>query len=305
MAFSPDGSLLATVSSPPQGAGLALWSINAAGASELVAGVQLPDALYGLAWLPGTELPTFYTVGWQGLLQWQLEPEELASTAVHMPAGLRGVALTAVVACSEAAEESDAGGSDSKWRQEMQRSTSSAAVVVGDGNGRVWRLQLDPTGQDVQSSLLLAELQGQSVSCLQAAGQLVAAGTAGGTLLLLEEEGWSCEGARWRMLRCEQLDGAISSMQLDAASRTASAATACGTLWRVAPGSPPQVLLCGQQHSMRGWHLAPGAAWKDTPAAAAVASASGVAVWQPVSQQQGGSHEASCLHRRRPLPVLY
>ena len=158
MAFSPDGSLLATVSSPPQGASLALWSINAAGASELVAGVQLPVALAGLAWLPGTELPTFYTVGRQGLLQWQLEPEELASSAVHMPAGLRGVALTAVAACSEAAEESDAGGSDSKWRQEVQRSTSSAAVVVGDGNGRVWRLQLDPTGQDVQSSLLLAEL---------------------------------------------------------------------------------------------------------------------------------------------------
>ena len=252
--------------------------------------MQLPDSLAGLAWLPGTELPTFYTAGRQGLLQWQLEPEELTSSAVHMPAGLRGVALTAVAACSEAEDESDAGDSGSSWSRGAQRSAGSAAVVAGDGSGRVWRLQLDPTGQDVQSSLLLAELQGQSVSWLQAAGQLVAAGTAGGTLLLLEEEGWSGKDAGWRMLRCEQLDGAVGSMQLDATSRTASAATACGTLWRVGPGGAPQVLLCGQQHSMRGWHLAPGAAWKDAPAAAAVASASGVAIWQPVSEHQGGSH---------------
>jgi hypothetical protein len=36
-----------------------------------------------------------------------------------------------------------------------------------------------------------------------------------------------------------------------------------------------------------------------------VASASGVAIWQPVSEQQGSSRTASCLQGRMPLPDLH
>lgn len=288
--FSGNGSLLASLSTDPQrGSSLALWVVAGCQA-ELVAGVQLPQPAAGLVWTGDTEQgspPTFYTVGKQGLTQWQLEPEAMGSTAVHMPAALRGVALTAVAWSED--EEWCGAAAVSRWRP-AQRGSS---VLVGDGSGRVWLLDVD-SGQDVRSWKLLAELHGQPVTCLQAAGPLIAAGTADGTLLLLAAQGGRQQDDAWHVLCCEQLDGAVLHLQLNATARTATAASAAGTLWRVAPGVSPEVLLCGQQHSMNGWHLAQGATWKGKGAAAAVASAAGVAVWQLVSLQAGGRLGAGC-----------
>jgi len=299
LAFSPDGSLLASLSHAPDGSGssLALWSTEDPADAEMVAAVQLPGVVADLAWAAQDApeaAPTFYTAGAQGLVQWQLEPEALTSTAVHMPAVLRGVPLTAV-AC---AAEGPAGHEQEDSRQHgaaHTSKTSSSTVYVGDGSGRVWQLEVDE-GQDVRRSQVLAEVQGQAVTCLCAAGaSLLAVGTGSGGLLLLAEEAWSGREATWRMLSGEQLDGAIVGLQLDADRRSVTAATACGTLWQLAPGSSSgsssnsgsafsaQVLLCGQQHSLRGWHLAPGAAWKGAQPAVAMASDAGVAVWQLVS----------------------
>lgn len=248
-----------------------LWAVGSQAQPELVASVQLPEAIAGLAWVPGAELPTFLTASQHGLQQWRLQPEELASAAVHLTAALRGVGLTAV-----AVVEAECGTGPETW---LQRQGQGCTVVVGDGSGRVWLLDVD-SGQDVRSVHVLAEVQGQSLSCLRACGPgLVAAGTAAGALLLLAAEGGREKDDPWRLLCCEQLDGAVLAVQLDAGSREARAATGTGTVWQVSPGAAPQVTICGQQHSARSWHMAPGAAWSGGVPVAAVASASGVAVW--------------------------
>lgn len=288
MAFSPDSSLLVTLSHPGSGTHLALWSVGEQPA-ELVAGVELPAAVSGLAWATRTEQPTFYTVSHHGLVQWQLEPEDLTSSAVHMPPALRGLALSAV-ACGAGAGHgsSDSGSSAGSWQQlrEMGTTASSAdsAVIVGDGNGQVWRLLVD-AGQDAHSPVLLADLQGLAVSCLQSDGQLCAVGTASGSLLLLAEGAHdsSLKRGAWRIVCSEQLDGAVTGLQVHAGSSQVAAATACGMLWQAGPSAPPSVLLCGQQHSMQGCHIALGAAWKNIPPTAALASASGISIWLLVS----------------------
>lgn len=275
--FSPDACLLAS-SSLQQGASLALWAVGSQpGAAELVAGVQLPSPVAGLAWAPAAELPAFLTAGPQGLTYWQLQPEELVCTAVHLPAPLRGVPLTALAVAPEAEAASCRGGRRRAQAQHLP-------VLAGDTRGRVWFLQVD-SGQDVRSSAILAEVQGSAVTSLRMASQLVAAGTANGAAMLLVAEGGLDKDAAWKLLCCEQLDGGVTSLRLDAGARAATAATAAGTLWQLAPGAAPQVFLCGQQHPVRGWHLAPGAAWKGAPPTAAIASAAGVSVWQ---LQQGG-----------------
>lgn len=284
--FSPDGSLLASGSLQQQGASLALWATSQElGAAELVAGVQLPGPLAGVAWVPGADPPAFLTAGPAGLTYWQLEPEELACTAVHLPAALRGVPLTAVAVGRQAQAARRTGGGTRRSQVQL------VPALVGDGCGRVWRLDID-SGQDVRSHSLLAQLEGQAVTSLHMAGQLACAGAANGTLLLLAAEGGRDQDDSWRVLRCEQLDGAVASLRLDTAGRQAMAATAAGTLWQVAPGTAPQVLLCGQRHPVRSWHMAPGVAWQGAPPAAATASAAGVAVWQLQQGSSGGAARA-------------
>lgn len=296
LALSPEGGLLVSLSSDPRrGSSLALWSVGRrAGEAELVAAVALPEAVAALAWCGDGEQPAFYTAGPAGLVRWQLEPEALGSTAVHLPAALRGVPLTAVAWAED--EEWRGGAGTSRWRPAARGSR----VVVGDGGGRVWLLDVDE-GQDVRSWQLLAEMQGQAVTCLQAAGPLVAAGTAAGTaagsLLLLAAVGGRPQDDAWRALCCEQLDGPVQHIQLGAAARVATATTATGTLWRAAPGSVPAVLLCGQQHAAHSWQLTHSAAWKGDHPVAAVASAAGVALWQLV----GG---AGAVGRARVRSIL-
>ncbi len=236
-----------------------------------------------LAWCMCGEQAVLYTAGSQGLTHWQLMRDDLASTTVHLPAALRGVPLTAV---AWAAGEEGAATRGTRWRAAGQ----GDAVLVGDCNGRAWLLDVDE-GQDVRHSQLLAEQPGQPVSCLAASGPSVAAGSADGTLRLLASEAGPEAGSTWKLLCCERLDGAVVAAQLDAGCQAVAAATCIGTLWQVAPGAHSRVLLCGQAQPMRSWQLAPGAAWKGDPAAAAIASATGVSVWQ-LTQVSNVRHKA-------------
>ncbi|KAL4458496.1 hypothetical protein ABPG75_013361 [Micractinium tetrahymenae] len=283
LAFSPCGSLLASLAHSPDDltSSLALWLVEEPEAAELVAGVELPGAVAGLAWeapSPGS-LPVFYTAGSQGLTQWQLEPEALTSTAVHIPAVLRGVALTAVATCCAPAREEE-----EEENQGSGASTAGAArlsrVYVGDASGRVWQLEVD-SGQDVRQARLLSEVPGQGISCLCAtAPHLLAVGIATGSLLLLTEDSASEGEASWKVLAGEQLDGTVQHLHVDAGRQEVTAATAAGTLWGIPAGSDPtRVLLCGQQRRLSSWHLAAGAEWKRVPPTVALASAAGVAVW--------------------------
>ncbi len=300
LAFSRDGSLLASLSRSQEGsASLALWLVDEPEAAELVAGVELPEGVAGLAWeapVPGG-LPTFYTASSQGLTQWQLDSECLASTPVHVPAVLRGVPLTAVATCCGLAgkgeDQSDTSGGTSAAAAGCGRRHAAASltmVYAGDASGRVWQLEVD-CGQDVRQAQLLAEVPGQAISCLCApaaerssAPSLLAVGTAAGSLLLLAGDAAQGSEAGWSVLAGEQLDGAVNYLHVDAGCRGVTAATACGTLWSLGPDShPPRVLLCGQQQRPCSWQLAPGAAWKRVPPTLALASAAGVAVWQLVS----------------------
>lgn len=289
LAFSPDGRLLASLGSATCGgsSSLAFWEVGPA-SCEQAAGVQLPSAVTALAWCMSGEQAVLYTAGPQGLTHWQLTLDDLASTAVHLPAALRGVPLTAV-AWAEGEEEAAARGS--RWRPAGQ----GDAVVVGDSKGRAWLLDVDE-GQDVRHAQLLAEQPGQPVSCLVAAGPLVAVGAADGTLLLLAAEAGQEKHNTWRLLCSERLDGAVAAAQLDAGSRAVAVATRTGTLWQVAAGGRARVLLCGQAQPMHSWQLAPGAAWKTDPAAAALASAAGVSVWQLPSVSDGCSQGLSGMH---------
>ena len=300
LAFSPDGSLLASLACPRDGhCSLALWLVEESTAAELVAGVELQEGVAGLAWevpAPG-RLPTFYTAGSQGLTQWQLESECLARTTVHMPAPLRGVAFTALAtSCGPAGEGEEQLGSGSSGSAAAAGSGGAAGasltmVYAGDACGRVWQLEVD-SGQDVRQARLLAEVPAQGISCLCAPGvkhrgapALLAVGTAAGSLLLLARDAAAESEAGWSVLAGEQLDGAVSHLTVDEACVRVTAATTSGTLWSLSPGSSPlQVLLCGQQQLQHfcSWQLAPGADWKRMPPAAALASTSGVAVWQLV-----------------------
>lgn len=283
MHFSHSGSLLATLSSDcgstssSPGTSLALWSVDRQ-SSVLVAAVQLPEAVADLTWSPDTGSPSFYTASSRGLTQWRLEPDTLGGTVVHMPAALRGAVLSAAACVAPAAVDGSASRRDSNWWFKEQ----ATAVFVGDSCGRIWKLAVDD-GQDGRGAVLLAELPGQAVSCMAAAGSLCAVGTADGSLLLLAEEGGAGgKAASWRVASREQLDGPLVSLQLDASGRSVAAATASGTLWQVGRGDPPGAVLCGQQHQVQGWHLAPGATWKGAGPTAALASAAGLAIWQLV-----------------------
>ena len=297
--FSPAGGLLASLSSGGSGgSSLAFWEVGRGGSCELAAGVQLPGAVAALAWCMCGEQAALYTAGAQGLTHWRLLPADLASTAVHLPAALRGKPLTAV-AWAEGEEAAAASGS--RWRPQGQ----GDALLVGDSSGRAWLLDVDE-GQDVRRSQMLAELPGKAVSCLAAAGPLAAVGGADGTFVLLAAEGVPGKGDSWQLRCCEQLDGAVVAAQLDVDGRRAAAATAAGTLWQAAPGTPPRVLLCGQAQPMRSWQLAPGASWKGHPAAAAVASAAGVSVWQlPAVSRRVALHGlvTQCGARPEALPM--
>lgn len=306
LAFSQDGSLLASLSRSQEGsASLALWLVDEAEAAELVAGVELPGGVTGLAWeapVPGG-LPTFYTASSQGLTQWQLDSECLASTPVHVPAAMRGVPLTAVATCrglaGKGVGQSAASGGTSpaaaagSSHGHAAASASLTMVYAGDASGRVWQLEVD-CGQDVRQARLLAEVPGQAISCLCAppaecgsAPSLLAVGTTAGSLLLLARVAVEGSETGWSILAGEQLDGAVSHLHVDAGCKGVTAATACGTLRRLGPDStaprPPRVLLCGQQQRLCSWQLAPGAVWKRVPPTVALASAAGVAVWQLVS----------------------
>jgi hypothetical protein len=305
MAFSPDGGLLVTLGKLPEGAkgggSLALWSTGAD--ADLIAAVQLPAAVAALAWRAGTEVPTFHTVGSQGLTEWRLEPDALSSTAVHLPPQLRGASLTAVACSSVAAEGARCHGSS--W---LHGEGQGAELFLGDCGGRVWRLHVDEE-QDCHDPLLLAELQGQAITCIQAAGRLCVCGTSGGSLLALTREGEADAAHGWRMGRCEQLDGPLLSLQLHPDGAHWMAATACGTLWHAGLTAQSSVVLCGQQGAMNSWQVAHAGACRGGPPTAAVASAAGVAIWKLVSA--GGSCLAltgpplpcTALHgatRRRP-----
>ena len=270
-----------------------------------------------LAWArhPAGGVPTFYSAGSDGLTQWQLESEALTSSAVHLPAVLRGVPLTALACAEEEEEEEEAACSkcSSDGTSATANGGASGTVYVGDSSGRVWQLEVD-AGQDVRRCQQLAEVQGrQGVSCLAAAAPAqLAVGTAGGALLLLAEEGWSGQEAAWRPLRGEQLDGAVVGLSLQAggSGATATAATACGTLWRTAPGSAaPEVLLCGQQGNLSSWHFAPGLAWKGGAPTAAIASPAGVAVWQLVRggmrEVEAGAQTRCCCCSSLPLRLCF
>lgn len=268
-----------------QAASIALWSIGQQSA-ELVAGVQLPCRIDGLAWHTGAQ-PTFYVASSQGLTEWRLEPDALCSTAIHMPPALRGLALTAVACGAEHAPSRSTGSSSfSSWQPTATRTADAdRTVFVGDATGRVWRLLVD-AGQDAHSPLLVAALGGQPVTCLQPAGQQCAVGTADGRLVLLEE-GRGGKQPRWCTAWAQQLDVAVCSLQLQGGDKTWMAATACGTLWRVGSHASPSVLVCGQQHRMADWHFASGAGWKNVPPTAAVASASGISIWHLVRCVKG------------------
>lgn len=302
LAFSPDGRLLASLGSGGSGdsSSLAFWDVGPAGC-ELAAGAQLPGAAFALAWCMSGEQAVLYTAGPQGLTHWQLADDHLASTAVHLPAALRGVPLTAV-AWAEGTGQAAARGT--RWRPADQ----GDAVLVGDSGGRTWLLSVDE-GQDVRHSQLLAELPGQPVNCLAAEGSLVAAGAADGTLLLLAAEAESDKREAWKLLCSERLDGAVAVAQLDAGNGAVAAATCTGTLWQVVPGAQPRVLLCGQAQALHSWRLAPGAAWKGEPAAASLASTAGVSVWQlpVVSLGCPGAALASCMPGQpgcMPCPLM-
>lgn len=271
------------------GPALALWAIEP-GAAELVAALQMPEAVAGLAWPAGgaaNQPPAFYTAGARGLVRWQLEPEALSSTAVHLPAVLRDVPLTAVACVAAEEAEEDASGSHRRRRSASQGKAQLSTVLVGDGSGRVWRLEVDG-GEDVRSFCLLAQMQGQGVSCLQGSSRLVAAGTAGGALALLAAEGGREQDDAWTLLGCDQLDGTVLRIHLDSATRTAAAATAAGTLFNAAPPAAPQVLLCGHQGRTSGWCLSTRPNGRGSSATMAAASAAGVAVWQLVSAGRAG-----------------
>lgn len=265
---------------------------------------SLPDAVAGWAWCAGGaahQPPAFYTAGPGGLVRWQLEPEELSSTAVHLPAVLRGVPLTAL-ACAAGGEEAEEGAACShRRRPPSQGKGQLSTVLVGDGSGRVWRLQVDG-GEDVRSFCLLAEVQGQGISCLQASSRLVAAGTADGTLALLAAEGGREQDDAWALLGCSQLDAAVLHVQLDSHARTAAAATAAGTLFSAAPPAAPQVLLCGHQERTSGWCLATRPTGGGSTATMAAASAAGVAVWQLVSVWLGWAGRQTAAAVARGLP---
>lgn len=259
--FSPDGGWLASVGCPPESS-LALWD-TASG--TLVAAVTLEAPVAGLSWLSGAAQPTFYTLGPDGLTQWQLGPEDLTRLDVHLGQALASVQLTAFSCRGPGVH--DGGG-------------RCAVLLAGDSRGRVWQLTLDGE-QDLRSYSTLAEVEGQGISALCAApgGQLIAVGTAPGALLLLRPG----EGDSWSVGCCQQLDGEVLRVQLDPGAEAALAESAAGTLWSVhGAGRLAEVLLCGIQHGMTAWDHSCGVAWRPAPSLLALASEAGVALWQTV-----------------------
>lgn len=101
-------------------------------------------------------------------------------------------------------------------------------------------LQVSPS-QEALSFALLAELQGESITTLHACGSdLVAAGTAGGTVAVLQrqqrqperqEQLGGSQGSDWELAGCHRLDGRVLSLTARPDGQGLLAATEASTLW--------------------------------------------------------------------------